>query len=233
MTATVERPRWAADPTALRVTASLADGRSLPVSMLTAETGLGIAALTAALAPLVDAGVVTAVRKGRWTYHRLAVDLAPELLALAPLPASMRTGTTLHAVRSARHCWSHPAGRLGVAVTDALRRLGHVTGPDGHVDPERTPRMSGAANGAPYRLTLAGRNVLTGMGFRPPADSNAAPCIDWTEQRHHLAGGLGRCLLAGMREKGWVLASPTPRALVVTDAGAAALREHLGMEWLP
>lgn len=229
------RADWTADPVTVRVLAALADGRSLPASMLAAETGLGARVVAVAVQVLSRVGAVVSVRSGRWEYHRIADDVPYEVLEAAAPIASMRPGTALHAVRSARRCYGHPAGRFGVAVTDALRRLGHVEGHDGRVELDALPRtrMSGGVllDDAKYRLTASGSNFLTEIDFPPPAEPTARPCIDWTEQRHHLAGELGRCLLTGMRRQGWVSDSPTQRALRLTEVGRAALRERLGVEW--
>ncbi|MGQ0845291.1 MAG: ArsR/SmtB family transcription factor [Sporichthyaceae bacterium] len=227
------RTDWTQDSAAVRALAGLADGRTLPASVLTAETGLGPRTLAAALEKLTAAGVVVPVECGRWTYHRLAEHAPREVLAgLEPI-ASLRPGTAQHAVRTARRCWGHPAGRLGVALTDALRERGVVQGHDGNLDLDAWPRArmsGGVADDATYRLTAQGTDFLAGLGFPLPVAPTTAPCIDWTEQRHHLAGELGRCLLTGLRANGWVVDSATPRALEVTDVGRVELKRRLGVE---
>ncbi len=54
-------------------------------------------------------------------------------------------------------------------------------------------------------------------------------CVDWSEQRHHLAGGLGRALLTRLLELDWVRRAPRGRALAVTPAGVAGLQEVLAL----
>lgn len=221
------RAHWQGNPAATRVLAALSDGRALPASTLCAETGLGPRAVADALSALGEA--VDAIDCGRWTYHRIAPG-APRLRD-EPI-ASLRPGTALHALRSARRCWGHPAGRLGVALTDALRERGYVEGHDGNVDllAGNRPRMSGGvADDATYRLTPAGADFLAQLGFPAPCRPAAAPCIDWTEQRHHLAGDLGRALLTGLLANGWVVESATPRALTVTDLGRTELHRLLDL----
>lgn len=75
---------------------------------------------------LVDAGLLVAEPRGRHRYFRLA---GPEVGALIeavarvapPQPVrSLRQGTRAQAIRYARSCYDHLAGRLGVAVADAL-----------------------------------------------------------------------------------------------------------------
>ena len=66
------------------------------------------------------------VRKGRWRYFRLAGEevgkLIETLARLSPTQPirSLREGIRAHAIRLARCCYNHIAGRLGVAITDAL-----------------------------------------------------------------------------------------------------------------
>ena len=48
-------------------------------------------------------------------------------------------------------------------------------------------------------------------------------CLDWSEQRHHLAGGLGSAVLDAFLDQEWVLRRSGHRAVTVTDAGEAAL----------
>ena len=74
---------------------------------------------------------------GKYRYYRLA---GPEVARLVEVlgriaPArpvrSLREGTRAHALRMARRCYDHLAGRLGVAVTDALRERAWIEGSDG------------------------------------------------------------------------------------------------------
>jgi hypothetical protein len=56
-------------------------------------------------------------------------------------------------------------------------------------------------------------------------------CVDWTEQRHHLAGGLGRAMLDRLLAASWVKRTSRGRALTVTSDGAGALHEVFGVRW--
>ena len=56
-------------------------------------------------------------------------------------------------------------------------------------------------------------------------------CVDWTEQRHHLSGGLGRAVLDRFLSAGWVKRVPRGRALTVTDDGRTALADAFGIDW--
>jgi DNA-binding transcriptional ArsR family regulator len=115
-----------AEPARAKVLLALGDGRALPASMLAAEAGVAPSTASHHLARLVDAGLIVAESRGRHRYFALAGPEVGELIeavarvAPAQQVRSLRQGTRAHAVRYARHCYDHLAGRLGVAVADAL-----------------------------------------------------------------------------------------------------------------
>lgn len=51
--------------------------------------------------------------------------------------------------------------------------------------------------------------------------------VDWTEQAHHLAGGLGAAVLQRFLEMDRVRRTDRPRELEVTDVGAGQLGDVL------
>jgi hypothetical protein len=55
-------------------------------------------------------------------------------------------------------------------------------------------------------------------------------CVDWSEQRHHLAGSLGAALAARMIDLGWVRTADRSRAVHVSDTGFDGLRERFGVD---
>jgi len=75
---------------------------------------------------------------------------------------------------------------------------------------------------------LLEREVLIGgdRGYEPERDRD-----DWTEQRNHLSGGLGRAVLDRFPSAGWVTPARTGRAVRVADRGRSALVECFGIEW--
>jgi len=215
--------RLLADPGRCRMLLALSDGRDLAASALAAEAGVSASTASEHLAQLVCAGLLTVATQGRHRYYRLAGSAVAELLEsvsrLAPTTQirSLREGTAAHALRQARSCYDHLAGRLGVAVTDALaaRRWIEPSGDNG------------------FLLRDTGRRELASLGVALPAGDVVRSCIDWTERRPHLAGAHGRSLLTGFLTAGWVARSARPRVLVVTASGAAALRDCVGVEWPP
>jgi DNA-binding transcriptional ArsR family regulator len=119
-----------AEPARAKVLLALGDGRSLAAGVLAAEAGVAPATASHHLARLVDAGFLVAEARGRHRYFRLAGPEVGELIeAVArvapPRPVtSLRQGTRAHAIRYARSCYDHLAGRLGVAVADAVAEHG-------------------------------------------------------------------------------------------------------------
>ena len=54
-------------------------------------------------------------------------------------------------------------------------------------------------------------------------------CLDWSEQRHHLAGPLGTALADRLFALGWVRRTQRRRVVQVTDLGQEKLPEVLGL----
>jgi hypothetical protein len=105
----------------------------------------------------------------------------------------------------------------------------------GRYDPHRDARdaLSSAGHEIRYELTDRGRDFLAEIGVELPTRRRPLVryCVDWTEQRHHLSGGLGRGVLDRFVSAEWVKRVPRGRALTVTDAGRIALAGSFGIEW--
>jgi DNA-binding transcriptional ArsR family regulator len=196
---------------------ALLGGEELPAGELAARSGASSSLASAHLGRLLKAGFVTARRRGRQRYYRLATpEIAhaiEALLAIAPArPArGLRESNQGKAIRRARTCYDHLAGHLGVALADALEAKRIIT-----------PHESG------WELTPAGERQLEQFGLNIPAlRSNRRtfirPCLDWTERRPHLAGALGAALAARAFELGWVRRLPGSRAVRLTPTGERGL----------
>jgi DNA-binding transcriptional ArsR family regulator len=231
-----------ADPGRARMLLALGDGRALPASVLAAEAEVAPSTASGHLARLVDAGLLIAEPQGRHRYFRVAgPDVARVLEALAqispPRPVrSLRQGTRAHALREARLCYDHVAGRLGVALMARMLETGALEGGDGRHHPEDGghDRLSARGRDVDYALTDGGEQLLRDLGVDPEALRRGGRpvvryCLDWSEQRHHLAGSLGAALADRFLVLDWVRRSPQSRALTVTDAGRAGLRARLGL----
>jgi DNA-binding transcriptional ArsR family regulator len=231
-----------AEPARARILLALGDGRALAASVLASEAGVAPSTASGHLARLVGAGLLEVLPQGRHRYYRLAGPHVGELLeALARVaPAapvrSLRQGTRAEALRTARTCYDHLAGRLGVAVFGALLDAGHVTGGNGRHDPVAAvhDRLSARGRDLDYRLTPAGREALTEVGVALPQPRREGAlalryCVDWSEQRHHLSGVVGRSLAARLLELRWIRRADAGRAVFVTDLGRRELPRALGV----
>lgn len=231
-----------AEPARARILLALGDGRALPASVLATEAGVAPSTASTHLARLLDAGLLTVRPQGRHRYYALAGphvgELIETLARLAP-PApvrSLRDGTRAHALRRARTCYDHLAGRLGVALFGALIDQSLVTGGNGRHEhaQARLDRLSGPGRDLHYRLTAAGQRRLSQLGVQLPAADPAGEvslryCVDWTEQAHHLSGAVGRALTSRLFELGWLLRIPRTRGVRLSDDGERGLREHLAL----
>jgi DNA-binding transcriptional ArsR family regulator len=232
-----------ADPARVRVLVALADGRALAASVLAAEARLSAQGVSAHLAKLRAAGLVVAEKSGRHRFYRLAgpepAELLETLARFSPAQpvTSLREGTRAEALRTARTCYDHLAGRLGVAVTSALLARGALETVDGDVSTHRRAgdRISAPLREHPYTLGPRAAEVLGELGVDvEAAAAGRRPllkfCLDWSEQRHHLAGALGAAVATRFTDAGWVTRrAQAHRALRLTPAGARALETHLGV----
>jgi DNA-binding transcriptional ArsR family regulator len=232
-----------ADRARSRILLALADGRALPASLLAAEAGVAASTASEHLRRLAGAGLVTVHPQGRHRYFRLrdadVASLIESMARLAPTTEvrSLKQSNRLEVLRRGRTCYDHLAGKLGVGVFGGLLTRGAITGGDGvhHVDGEGEDRLSAPGRDHAYRLTPAGRELLLELDVElpaPEADGATALryCVDWTEQRHHLSGAVGRALTARLFELGWIERNGIVRGVSVTDAGKRGLRRVLSLE---
>jgi DNA-binding transcriptional ArsR family regulator len=224
-----------AEPARAKVLLALADGRSLAASALALEAGVAPSTASHHLAKLVEAGLISATARGRHRYFTLAGPRVGELIEAVARVAprqpitSLRQGPRAHAVRYARRCYDHLAGRLGVAVTDALREQGVLAGRDAGADPDHATSRR-RATGNSYTVTERGAITLAELGISAQAGEVVRCCLDWTEQRDHIAGPLGRAVMTRLVDLGWLTRDPTTRAVRLTDAGRANLPDRLGVQ---
>jgi hypothetical protein len=121
---------------------------------------------------------------------------------------SLRQSEEAAALRRARLCYDHLAGRLGVGMTVALIQQGCLAEEDGV-----------------WHLTPAGRHWLQAGGI-DPANLRAGrrplvrPCRDWSERVPHLAGAVGQALCNRLLDLGWLVRQPGRRSVKVVPGAA-------------
>lgn len=184
-----------AEPARATMCLALIDGRAWTVGELARAAGVAPSTGSEHVAKLVDAGFVESLRQGRHRYVRIADPHVAELIERLSEHADHRPHTGLRAslraqrLAVARTCYDHLAGKLGVALRDGMIRL----------------KLVDTTNG--LALTPAGRQVLDRLGVRPPPPSGRPllrDCLDWTERREHLGGGMAAALLNRALEASWL-----------------------------
>jgi DNA-binding transcriptional ArsR family regulator len=123
------------DPARANMLAALMDGRALTAKELAYAAHVSPQTTSGHLGKLTEAGLLTLQKQGRHHYYRLASPLVGQMLegimavageAEAGMPTRRGTWRGGEALRTARTCYDHLAGRLGVELADALCERGHV-----------------------------------------------------------------------------------------------------------
>ena len=223
---TAEVAALVGDPARANMLTALMDGRALTATELAFHARIAPQTASGHLAKLVDGRLLAVEKQGRHRYFRLASPLVSRMLesinAMAAIegPPRHRPRSPADAVlRHARYCYDHLAGKLGVALADALVARGHVEfGEDGGAV---TP--SGAEFLARFGLDLAA----------PTRRAFCRPCLDWSERRPHIAGAVGAALAARCIALGWVARQRDTRAVAITAKGKKGLAEVFGIDLAP
>ncbi|MFC6090290.1 ArsR/SmtB family transcription factor [Saccharothrix lopnurensis] len=205
-----------ADRSRARFLLALMDGRAWTAGELARVAGVAASTASEHLTRLVDGGLLVERRQGRHRYVQLAgpdqARLVEDLLSYLGPAASgggLRAVAADEALRRGRTCYDHLAGRLGVALTDAMTGRGLLD--------------EGCA------VTGEGWVWFAGLGFGPGGRRAASrACLDWTERRSHLAGAAGAHLCAHLHERGWVRRVGGGRAVRLTPSGERGLHDLLG-----
>lgn len=212
------------DPGRANMLDALMDGRALTATELAHAAGVSAATASGHLARMTQGGLLAAVSQGRCRYFRLASPQVARMLesialvAGPPPPCRRATPRVPVALREARTCYDHLAGRLGVALADALVARGAVV-------------LTEEAG----EVTESGRALLQSFGIsgvdepRRTRRLYCRPCLDWSERRPHLAGVLGAALLNRALALGWLVRQNGGRAVDITVKGRRGFGDVFGI----
>ncbi len=211
------------DPARANILSALLDGRALTASELAYFARVSPQTTSGHLAKLTDGKLLSVLQQGRNRYYRLATPLVAQMLEGIMSVATQ--GPQRHrpfsrrdeAMRTARTCYDHFAGRLGVALADALHQREHL--------------LLSEEGG---EVTEKGDAFLRDFGVDLEAARQrrrifCRPCLDWTERRLHIGGAVGAALAARCFALSWFTRSRDSRALTITPEGERGLAEVFGV----
>lgn len=210
------------DPARANMLTALLGGQALTATELGFAAHVSPSTASGHLAKLVDGQMISVTSSGRHRYFRLAspavAGALESLMALAadgPPPHRPKSRCD-NAMALARTCYDHLAGKLGVAMADALSKRKHII------------LTEEAA-----LLTDSGRDFLDTLGVRLEPRSGSRrmlcrSCLDWSERRLHIAGVVGAAIADRCFELGWAERQPHSRAISITAVGMQAFDQHFG-----
>jgi DNA-binding transcriptional ArsR family regulator len=210
------------DPARINILSALMGGQALTAGELAREAGVTPQTASSHLAKLVDGALLRPRKQGRCVYYAIAGHEVAELmealdgLAIRAGLQRTRPGPRDAAMRRARVCYDHLAGELGVAMLDGLTARGVIADRDGALS------LTGAGEDFVRRFGLEPEGLRAGR--RPLCKA----CLDWSERRSHLAGGLGKALLDRIYALGWARRLDGGRVLAFTAPGLAAFQRTFG-----
>ena len=220
----------AGDPARAGMLHALMDGRALTASELAHVARITPQTASGHLARMAAVGLLSVEKQGRHRYHRLASPAVAQMIesimqvasGLEPARPPLSVGPRDAALRAARTCYDHLAGRLGVALADALVAGGYA----------ELATDAGVVTDA--GLELLGRigidvDALLARRGKHTARVLCRPCLDWSERRPHLAGAVGAALCTHSLGNGWIRRIPGTRAVAITPKGQRMFREAFGV----
>ena len=213
------------EPARSRILLCLMDNHARTSTELAVVAGVSPSTASVHLNRLKIERLVKVQIQGKHRFYSLAGrDVASALEGLSVVAGGPRDkftpGTPNH-LRTARTCYDHMAGVLGVSLHDRFAELGWLSVRD-------------LENGTPYDLTPSGTKAFEALGIDISATRAlrrrfACACLDWSERRPHVGGALGAALLRIAIRRKWVMAALDSRALSITALGQRELVGRLGL----
>jgi DNA-binding transcriptional ArsR family regulator len=201
------------DPARANMVLALMSGDALSAADLAREGGVTPSTATGHLNKLVAAGLLNVRQQGRHRYFQFAerdvAQAVEALIAVAARAGHLRTrpGPKDEAMRQARSCYDHLAGRMAVALFGHWLGAGVLVWRNEAVHLTRKGREFLGRRGVMLEALEAGKRPL------------CRSCMDWSERRHHLAGSLGAEILDLAVKQGWAAREPRLRMVSFSKRG--------------
>jgi DNA-binding transcriptional ArsR family regulator len=213
------------DPARAAMIDALMGGHALTAGELAFHARVSPQTASEHLRRLADTKLLAVLKQGRHRYFRIASPLVAQMMesigavaAIEAPPRSRPVSRADAALREARMCYDHLAGRLAVEIADAMIRRGFL-----------------ALDADGGEVTPTGFQFFDDLGIdlETPRRGRRAfcrPCLDWSERRFHIAGYTGAALARHCESQGWIKRVRDSRAVTLSAAGSEALASLLGVE---
>ena len=214
------------DPARAAMIDMLMDGRAQTAGELAFHARVSPQTASEHLRRLAETKILAVVKQGRHRYFRIASPLIAQMMeligAVAAIEAPPRRRPLSRAdaaLRDARMCYDHLAGRLAVEIADAMVRRAFL-----------------ALDADGGEVTPAGFAFFDDLGIdlETPRRGRRAfcrPCLDWSERRFHIAGHTGAAFAKHCEEEGWIKRVGDSRAVKLSVRGSEALARLLGPDF--
>jgi DNA-binding transcriptional ArsR family regulator len=213
------------EPARARMLYRLMDGHARTSTELAVVAEVSPSTASVHLNRLRAEGLITRLVQGKHHYYSLqGPRVARALEALSILAGGSRpfVSRTPSGLRSARTCYDHMAGKLGVAFLDRMKALKWLAS-----GPRSRDRALEVTPGGAKALGAVGIDV---EGLRAERRRFAHACLDWSERRPHLGGALGAALLKAALRRRWVAQDLDSRALEITGLGRREMASRFGLQ---
>jgi DNA-binding transcriptional ArsR family regulator len=214
------------EPARARMLYCLLDGHARTSTELAIVGEVSPSTASVHLSRLRDERLINMMVQGKHRYYRLeGPKVAKALEALSVLAGGSRAKfvpRTPTGLRTARTCYDHLAGTLGVAIHDRFKALKWIAS-----------RATGTKEDA-YDVTATGTKELQSLGIevdelKTSRRRFAYACLDWSERRPHMGGALAAGVLKIALKRKWVFQDLDSRALEITSHGRREMQQRLGL----
>ncbi len=210
-------------PARVSMVMALMSGRDMTATDLALEADITPQTASSHLSKLVSGKVLEVRQDGQFKYFRISGRDIAELIEILQNLSSRQSGSRSApddlylALKRARICYDHLAGELAVQILDQLKSRQLLLERNGSLE-----------------LSADGAKLFQQWGYsHDPTERDLAPCkncLDWSEQRYHLAGSLGRWILDETLQHRWAEKSPESRIVRFTDSGLKKLKQRYNLD---